>query len=372
MRSADVHNLQFETTEDGHGYKTLIPGSERLTCPKCHREHAYKEARDMNIQGGYIHKNDSLINIRTGFQWGALASQWSSLNWTYIAEKQLLAGKSAGLREQAYFDNSIRGLPFRPRREAGDEKEQLYKHCSPAPDPANAEALFLIADTQDDGFRWGLFLFDLESNRYLVDFGNAPQVADLQAVFDGGWNGLTVTMAMVDEGGHRKAEVVDFVEANQRAFSYKGGWKGGFDAGRAWAWSKNQPKLILARRDDYQDALLYYLHFQKQGDKQFFFLPPEERLTVQIVDELLSVKENPRKREGHLRKNWSHDGRVHDYFDVYMMYFVIEDVACCSLDINEFRYGKADLIIEADAEPEVERPKSTGFVAGSGRNYLNA
>ncbi len=395
MRSCDVHNLQFEC-EIEEKNKRLIPGSERLICPKCKREHVYSERREMNINGGFIHKFPDLVGRRTGFQWGVLASQWESLSWSFIAEKQLLAGRSGNLRDQTDFDNSIRGLPFRPRRDNENEVEAIYKHCAEPPNPDTIEAVFLTADTQDDGWRWELRALDVNSNRYQLDYGNAVYIdlddekrKDVEAarkseanllgqayeplktlgdVLRGGWNGLPVTMCMVDEGGHRKPEVEAFVQANPRAFSYKGGWKGGFDSGKAWQWSKNQPKLILARRGDFQDALLYYLHFQKDVSNNYWFLMPREKLSQSYIEELLSVREKPSIREGHLRKNWDHEGRKHDFFDVSMMYLVLEDVAISELDISEFRRKKAEVLFRADSQqdnssqPEPVRAESGGFV----------
>ena len=380
MRSADVHNLQFEKEELEHGRLVVVPGSERLVCPKCRHEHVYSDRREMNVNGAYVHKRPELIGKRTGFQWGALASQWDSLSWTYIAEKQLMAGKSGNIKDQANFDNSIRGLPFRPRRDDEDSRESILKHCSEPPPIEDIEAVFLTSDTQDSGWRWELRALDIHSNRYLLDYGNALHI-DLddekrKSIEDGrkkeaalagqkyealrtlgdvlraGWNGIPVTMCLIDEGGHHKQDVYEFVQNNPRAFSYKGGWKGGFDSGRAWAWSKNQPKLILARRSDFQDSLLYYLHFQKDKSNNYWFLLPREKLSDDYIDELLSVREVPKKREAHLRCNWDHEGRVHDFFDVSMMYLVLEDVAISELDISEFRCKKAEILFRNETDEE--------------------
>ena len=396
MRSCDVHNLQFECELLEHNVKRLIQGSERLICPKCKHEHVYSNCREMNINGGFVHVVPELVGKKTGFQWGALASQWESLSWSYIAEKQLIAGRSGDVKDQTNFDNSIRGLPFRPRRANEDTKEALLKHCSEPPDPATVEALFLTADTQDDGWRWELRALDINCNRYQIDYGNAEYidlddakrkevnsaleaeakllgqkyepVRTLGDILRAGWNGIPVTIAMVDEGGHRKGEVDAFVKANARAFSYKGGWKGGFDSGKAWAWSKNQPKLILARRPDFQDALLYYLHFQKNTENNYWYLMPREKISDQYIDELLSVRERPNIREGHLRQNWDHEGRKHDFFDVSMMYLVLEDVAISCLDLSEFRQKKAEVLFRSDEEeapePEIVTPENgSGFVS---------
>ena len=388
MRSADTHNLQFEYETLEHKVKKLTRGSERLVCPKCRHEHVYDNRRDMNLAGGYIHKIPELVNIRTGFQWGALASQLDSLSWSVIAEKQLQSGKSGDIREQTNFDNSFRGLPFRRRRNNEDTREALLKHCSEPPPPETVEAVFLAADTQDDGWRWELRALDINSNRYQLAYGNAEYIelddkkreeieagrkhdaellgdvyTPLQTLSDvlrEGWQGIPVTMALVDEGGHHKSEVFAFVKNNKRAFSYKGGWKGGFDSGKAWAWSKNQDKLILARRGDFQDQLLWYLHFQTDTDNNYWYLLPREQLTDSYIEELLSVREQPQKREGHLRRNWDHEKRKHDYFDVSMMYLVLEDVAISSLDISEFRLQQAEILFREDTQVlAVAKPESS-------------
>jgi hypothetical protein len=398
LRSCDIHNLQFETTESD-GQSILIPGSERLRCPKCQHEHVYSDRREMNLKGDYIHRVPELVGRRTGFQWGALASQWESLSWSYIAEKQLAAGSSADIRDQTNFDNSIRGLPFRARRKKnGDLAEDLLQHCAEPPDPATVEGLFLSVDTQDTGWRWELRALTVDSNRHLLKFGNAEfidltdeereqinagrrvdcaaaselyePVQTLADVLSEGWQGIPVTMALIDEGGHRKKAVEAFVRKYDRAFAYKGGWSGGFDSGDAWAWSKNQPKLILARRGDYQDRLLYYLHYHDDRQVNYWYLPPRESLTTGYIDELMAIRPNAKKRDGHLRQNWSHDGRVHDYFDTGLIYLVLEDVAIKFLDPSEWRHRKAAVLFREDAEPQAE--PETAVTATSGAGFVQS
>jgi hypothetical protein len=247
--------------------------------------------------------------------------------------------------------------------------------CANEPDPAKVEALFLTADTQDDGWRWELRVLDVDSNRQQVAYGNAVRLladgsetdADcLGAVMDRGWNGIPVTMALIDEGGHRKDEVMDFVRSRDRVFSYKGGWQGGFDSGEAWKLSANQEKLILARRPDFQDRLLWYLFFAPTGGgNNEWRLLPEDRLTESYITELGAFRPNPRKKDGDARKNWDHGGRKHDWFDVGMMYLVLEDVAIKLLDPSEFRLNEAEVLRRSDIAPEQEaKPEShsTGWV----------
>jgi hypothetical protein len=71
--------------------------------------------RDMNVNGGYIHKIPERIKEAPGYQIGALASQLPALSWKVIANAQLEAGKRSDIETQTTFDNSFRGLPFKRR-----------------------------------------------------------------------------------------------------------------------------------------------------------------------------------------------------------------------------------------------------------------
>jgi hypothetical protein len=79
------------------------------------------------------------------------------------------------------------------------------------------------------------------------------------------------------------------------------------------------------------------------------------------------VRAQPTKREGHLRKNWHHEGRTHDYFDTGMMYFSLVNIAAVVLDEKEFRHNKAGFLtlareaaMEADDVADVEAAQSSG------------
>ena len=112
MDSSQIANLQFESVynEALKTYK-VKKGSCILVCPKCKHEHHYEDCRWMNINGGWVHKFPELLNEFSTFQFGALASQLKSLNWEYIAQQQLEAGKTSDIELQMSFDNSIRRPP---------------------------------------------------------------------------------------------------------------------------------------------------------------------------------------------------------------------------------------------------------------------
>jgi hypothetical protein len=370
IRSCDVHHLQFEyrAAEDG-GERVLVPGSERLICPACKYQHFEHQKRDMNLQGGFVAKVPERVE-HLGFQWGALASQWPSLGWRAIAEAQLRAGKSANMAEQVYFDNSIRGRPFRPRKLMKDLHEGLIEHCRvESLDPATIEAVFLTADTQDKCWKWELRGLGIDSGHYQLAFGTAETADALEKIMLDGWQGLPVVMALIDEGGHRKADVSQFVQKHPRAFAYKGDGRQMLP----WQFSKSQAKLILARRDHYQDQLLYHLYYQGNKENNYWWLLDKDALNDEYFAEVAAVRAMPNKREGHLRKNWDHEGRTHDYFDTGMMYFTLLDIAATLLEETEFKHNAAEYLIRAreaaadEPAPDTAEPPAQG---GSGRAWV--
>jgi hypothetical protein len=378
MRSCDVHNLQFELTETAEE-KTVITGSERLICPICKHEHVESDKRAMNLNGAYIHEVPELIGKHSGYQWGALASQWQSLSWNEIAKAQVLAGRSGNKKKQIYFDNSIKGLPFKQRKITGDRQEKIMAHCAPSlPDPATIEAVFMSIDTQDYGWKWEVRCFDVNSCRWQLAYGfceylelgdrereiingkrqtaaeqsgekYAP-VVTLDEVLYHEFLGINIAMAIIDEGGHRKREVENFVERHRKLFSYKG------DAhGRdRWRWSETQSKLILAHERDFKSDLLYYIYTQKNRENNYWFLLPEVK--DEYIEELAAMQPDETKRDGHIFENYDHNSRVHDFFDTSKMYLVIEEVAIAILDPKHFRCKKAEILKldkQADAVPAV-------------------
>jgi len=94
MRSADIHNLQFESVYNEQ-LKTYFvkKGTERLVCPKCGFEHVEADKEWCISHGEYVHLVPELFDERPSFQVGALASQLPALSWGEIAQQQLEARK---------------------------------------------------------------------------------------------------------------------------------------------------------------------------------------------------------------------------------------------------------------------------------------
>lgn len=384
IRSCDIFRLQFET-EEVDGRSKCIAGSERLVCPKCKHSHAENLRRDMILGGDYIHKFPEKLDIHPGYQWGALASQWSDFDWENIANAQLLAGRSGNIRDQQYFDNSIRGLPFKQRAITSDQEAQLAKHETHDIPFDDMEILLMSIDTQDYGWKWEVRGFDIHSNRYLVDFGfceslqlsekerktindkrraeaeisESPsgftEVVTIEDVLSRQYHGIPVALGIIDEGGHRKIEVARFVEETAKLYAYKGD-----SYGRdKYRFSENQDKLILAHKRDYQSDLLYYLYTQNNKDNNYWYLLPD--MPAEYYAELAAFKPDNKKRDGHYYENWDHGGRVHDYFDTSCMYLTLEEVAIDCLELSYFKHLKAEIIgYNNDSKPvENEKAKNT-------------
>jgi len=356
MRSADVHHLQFETTGDGGKEpKQAVPGSERLTCPACKHEHVYADAREMNMGGGYVHKVPELVGKRTGFQWGALASQWGSLDWTYIAEKQLAASSRGLVRDQANFDNSIRGLPFRPRRIDAPAVVAIESHRGPLPAVDDIEAVLFAADTQDDCFMWIARAVLKNESTALVGHGKAATITDLDAALRAEYMGVTPLLGIIDEGGHRAKEVQAFVFERAGLLSYKGNPR----IGKRWTISRENAKLLLAMPSTYQAELLYYVYTQDDREKAYWYLP--ENIDMEYIKQLAAVHENARIRGGDQYENWQATGPDH-FFDCEKMFLALVDYAKANIPAKHWRSGSPAWMPKA--KPPKLKPRRHGSTGG--------
>lgn len=136
LNSNQISNLQFESeyNDEMRTYK-VKKGSCILICPKCGHQHTYEDCRWMNINGGWIHKVPDLLDTHASFQFGTLASQLKSLNWEYVADQQLEAGKSSDISLQMSFDNSIRRFTISSKssdkgRDSETQRSPYLERCT--------------------------------------------------------------------------------------------------------------------------------------------------------------------------------------------------------------------------------------------------
>ena len=314
MRSCDISNLKFERTESGE----VVPGTLRLVCPKCGHAHAESEKAEMNRRGGYRHNRPERLKTHPGFQFGALASNFPALSWQRIAEAQLKAGRSGIVQDQIDFDNTIRGLPFEPRKLDDTADAMLKRHAVPPPPESEILYRFLSVDTQDNCFFWVVRGLDAARNTYLLASGKAETAAELAEAWEAQYHCGPLTMGIIDEGGHRAAEVREFAETRPGLFTYKGNPR----IGKNWKLSEEISGLILANPAHYHLQLLYLLYVAMNRGKNFWFVPPE--LPADYVAQLTSWKPAPTKDGRELENYVCPDANDH-YYDCEKMLLVLLD-----------------------------------------------
>ena len=310
MRSADVHNLQFECDEGGE----IKPESLVLVCPKCRYEHKESQKRKINVEGDFIHAFPERRKRHEGFQWGALASQWDALNWFACAETQLNAGKSGNIQSKIEFDNSIRGLPFKPHRLDKPQLEALRQHCEKAPDPDKLAGLFHVVDTQDDEFYSVWLGVDENENMYVLKDYICKTFSELREVIEQGWNGLKPLLSIQDSGGHRASAVRQFVLSMSKMYTYRGTNR---IAKRIERSKQKEKRLLLAKEQIFRADLLYYLYSQTKRDNNYLFFAPD--LSDKFFEHVVAYQKDNSKKGGDEYENWVHNGRSHDFFDCLKM-----------------------------------------------------
>lgn len=385
MRTCDIHNMQWELDRK----KTLIPESIILVCPKCGRRHIESERLEMNRGGAYIHRFPELLGRHEGYQWGALVATYQpGMSWAMIAEKQLSAGRSANVQMQRSFDNSIRGLPFKPRPANLGQINQIRSHCSDPPDPDRIENIFLVADTQLKVWKYTIWAVLANGNFHLLEFGETEyleltdadreridrerekEAADTDGIaepvwtLDDVWNekylDIQPVMGIIDEGGHREREVAPYVQARPGMFSYKGDNRA--CVSDKWKYSENKESLILFREKDYSSDFLYYLYTQDNRGNNYLELPKDA--SDLLINELAAMRQNEKVHNGHMYENYSHEGRVHDYFDCGKMFLGLLDVAKSELAAKYWRVGELDGIAKLSKKKPERLKESRSWMTG--------
>jgi len=315
MPSHRVSNLQWELTDKGR----VVPDSIRLECPSCGQAHEEEHAVLMNEEGEYIDQEPE-VTWSVGCQWGALASP-RVFSWTEIAEAQLAAGRSADARAQGNFDNSWRGLPFRPRKARRPEVDTVKLHRAPVPPVAKLAGIFLAADTQDSGWWWLVRGVDAQRNTYLLAYGFVKLIDELEAVWNAEYLGQQCDMGIIDEGGHgeRPKQTISLVERTRGLYTYKGNSR----IGERWKPGKERD-LILANPYQYQADLLYYIHSQTERGNNYWFLP--EDVSDEYIEQIASFRADNKRKHGDRYENWAATGPDH-YFDCEKMWLVMLDYA---------------------------------------------
>lgn len=347
IRSCDLHLLQFESYHDEEAdLWHVVQGSCRLPCPKCGYEHTEAEKSAMIAGAEYVPKFPDRHKKNPSFQFGVLTNKTPAFAWDNIAQKILESGRRADMMTQKTFDNSWRGLPFRPRKVSRDDIEGIKEHFIDITqiDEEDIQFVFLVSDTQDTFSPTGVFAYDKNDNIILLEYhnvenlsvteeerkrmndlrreNNQPPVVTLEDMLEKKFKGLTPMLHIIDCRGHRTPEIKKYAREHRKVFLYAGTSL----RNEEWKPSQTEKKMFLVAAKHYQTVLIWYLYSQKNKACNYFYLTND--LTDATLGEITAMQPDKTKRNGHSPENWEPIGdAVHDAFDVCKMALFAIDFA---------------------------------------------
>ena len=131
---------------------------------------------------------------------------------------------------------------------------------------------------------------------------------------------------IVDEGGHRKTVVTEWVlehRRQKRLFkTYKGDSRSTIDTLHGWKESKGDIHRLLVDARYYQGKLLAAIHSQNDHRAVDYWGMPkdfDDLYSAEYMRQVLSFRPGGKRVDGHLFANWSCGDRLHDYFDAEKM-----------------------------------------------------
>lgn len=363
MRSADIHNLQFESFFDEQQklYK-VKKGTCRLVCPSCHFQHSEQYRKKIISQGAYVHRYEQKKDLCGGYQAGVLASMLNVHCWDNLADVQLASGKSASLQDYISWDNSYRALPLQDHTYNKQNETSLSQHKFKISELNidDVEAIVVSADTQGTFSVYSVMALTRQNNYYVLECGrirflflddeqrqiiNAenkrqnkqPQITLLD-ILNKQYYGIKPLCLLVDQGGNRSDEIKNFSKIQKNILMYKG-TNLKFDT---WRISENHPKLFLC---DFKKSLadfIFMLHFQKNKETNYLFLPYD--ISDKDISELLSFQPDNTKRNGNLFENWTCQDKVHDMADTIRMGLMAFKIASKIYRKQRFIHGEARIL----------------------------
>lgn len=365
MRSCDTRNLQFESSFN-EGLRTYVvkPGSCRLVCPDCGFQHTEDLKHDMICQGEYIHKIPELIATHPSFQCGVLASQLKSLEWEYVANQQLAAGKSSDINTQQSFDNSIRGLPWKQRKVSKDEIAKLKEthHCDFVLKKEDVEMIMVTADTMDEYIRYVVCAWDINDNMHILEIGecdafdyssdkraalnevrrheNKEDVVTLGDILKRQYLELPVQFALIDCGGHRQPEVQQFCKEYGIAFMQKGTSM----VAKLWYRSENVPKMFMTNAKQFQAMMLYQLYSQKDKEQNFLYLA--DNIADEYLEEIKDLKPDDGVKWGSEFQNWKPKSGKDHAADCLRYLYCAREICKTLLHKNKFLQCKSPMLLK--------------------------
>lgn len=377
MRSADIHNLQFETVYNEQLKQYIaVKGSERLVCPACKYQHLESDREQLIKQGGYQHKFSDRIDLRPSYQCGVLASLLNVHSWQNIADIQLASGKGATLQDYVSFDNSIRGLPYQQRDYNKQDQTAISKHFFKASDlkAQDIECVIISADTQDTFSVVGVFALTRQGNIYCLSIsrpkylwlddeqrkiidaenkrnGKQPEITVLD-MLEKQYYGFKPLCLLVDMRGHRTEQIKAFSKMRKNILMY-GGTNLKYDKFKL---SENIPKLFLCDAKKFQSELIFMLYYQNNKESNYLYLT--ENLTKKDIEQITSFQPDTEKRSGNMFENWVCGDKVHDCFDLLKMAIACIQIVPKIYKPDKFRHNQARVLQRKKVDHKAKRKQT--------------
>ena len=319
--------------------------------------------------GGYVHLIPELVKERPSYQIGALASQLPSLSWSEIAAAQLESGKTSDISIQQNFDNSWRGLPYKPRQITKDEISKLRDNhiWHSAPTLENVEMVFMTSDTMDEFSSYAVWAWGVDDSLYMLDCGEVqyidldpekrkqidedrkaeslPPIETLEDLLmkdylinaDG--VGIKPTFIVIDQGGHRANDIKHFAKMHRNVIMQKGTSMTSMN----WRMSDNQERLAITNEKYWKSTAIYYLYAQKNREENFLWFYPS--ISDEHIAEIRDVRPDDSSKWGNEPENWiAKTGKDHQ-FDCLKYACFAKDFALQSFVKTRYRFAKASSIV---------------------------
>ena len=290
LRCLKCGKLSFNTTlpEEYFSYRadegTVDQASIRLNCPECGASFDESSKLLLTCGGAYVHEHPERFDFHAGFCWGALASQFPGVNWQEICQAIENAKNSNSYETQAYLCNSIKGVEFVPSVVTGEKISVVRSHCiDELPEDTFFSAVYMAVDTQETGYWYVIMGIDDKGRWFTLDYGFAWDDDAVVAAWNKEYHGILPMAGIIDEGGHRKADV-DHLVGRLGAGFYK--YKGETSRNREkYRVSENDPVLLLAPARRCNAKFLYLIYSQHKTNNNYWYVACELKRTFlhQIV-----------------------------------------------------------------------------------------
>ncbi len=306
----NIYGMIYDAHQDAKG--NYIVEDIVFRCPQCLGE--ADEITWKVQEGQWFAQNPDAQNVRS-FRLNAFVSPWVS--WAEIMAEYLKVKDDP--EQFKVFTNTVLGEPYEVKGEIENE-EYLVKRREQYAGQLPGGVLILTAavDTQDRWLEYEIVGWGKGEESWGIKHGvvmgrpDTPepwQAIDdiLKATYrfaDG--LGLTIACACIDSGGHYTSQVYGYCKQNEsrRIFAIKGQGGAGIPLiYRITRTKKENAALIILGVDEGKTAIINSLKVQTPGSFYCHF-PLNDDYDVNYFQGLISERQVPRKRKGHIVMDW--------------------------------------------------------------------